>query len=106
MVAGFVTSKVACCGQGPYNGIGLCTPASNVCPNRDVYAYWDAFHPTERANRIIVGQFMHGSTDHITPMNISTILAMDNTQQGLGLPAAAAAASLHPISPWLADVHP
>ncbi|CAD6263128.1 unnamed protein product [Miscanthus lutarioriparius] len=75
---GFVTSKVACCGQGPYNGIGLCTPASNVCPNRDVYAYWDAFHPTERANRIIVGQFMHGSTDHISPMNISTILAMDN----------------------------
>ncbi|CAL5031129.1 unnamed protein product [Urochloa decumbens] len=75
---GFVTAKVACCGQGPYNGIGLCTPASNVCPNRDVYAYWDAFHPTERANRIIVGQFMHGSTDHISPMNISTILAMDN----------------------------
>ncbi|WVZ86340.1 hypothetical protein U9M48_033138 [Paspalum notatum var. saurae] len=75
---GFVTAKVACCGQGPYNGIGLCTPASNVCPNRDVYAYWDAFHPTERANRLIVGQFMHGSTDHISPMNISTILAMDN----------------------------
>ncbi|GJN02396.1 hypothetical protein PR202_ga19742 [Eleusine coracana subsp. coracana] len=75
---GFVTAKVACCGQGPYNGIGLCTPASNVCPNRDVYAYWDAFHPTERANRIIVSQFMHGSTDHISPMNLSTILAMDN----------------------------
>nr|CCI55370.1 PH01B035L11.15 [Phyllostachys edulis] len=74
---GFVTAKVACCGQGPYNGIGLCTPASNVCANRDVYAYWDAFHPTERANRIIVAQFMHGSTDHISPMNISTILAMD-----------------------------
>ncbi|KAL6651010.1 hypothetical protein ACP70R_009935 [Stipagrostis hirtigluma subsp. patula] len=75
---GFVTAKVACCGQGPYNGIGLCTPASNVCPNRDVYAYWDAFHPTERANRIIVGQFMHGSTDHVSPMNVSAILAMDN----------------------------
>ncbi|KAL5213837.1 hypothetical protein ABZP36_002989 [Zizania latifolia] len=74
---GFVTAKVACCGQGPYNGIGLCTPASNVCANRDVYAYWDAFHPTERANRLIVDQLMHGSTDHISPMNISTILAMD-----------------------------
>ncbi|KAM0838359.1 hypothetical protein ACQ4PT_061017 [Festuca glaucescens] len=74
---GFVTAKVACCGQGPYNGIGLCTPASNVCANRDVYAYWDAFHPTERANRIIVGNFMHGTTDHISPMNLSTILAMD-----------------------------
>uniref|UniRef100_J3LZF3 Uncharacterized protein n=1 Tax=Oryza brachyantha TaxID=4533 RepID=J3LZF3_ORYBR len=74
---GFVTAKVACCGQGPYNGIGLCTPASNVCANRDVYAYWDAFHPTERANRLIVAQLMHGSTDHIRPMNLSTILAMD-----------------------------
>ena len=78
--AGFTNVQVACCGQGPYNGIGLCTPASNVCANRDVFAFWDAFHPTERANRIIVGQFMHGSTDHISPMNISTILAMDTNR--------------------------
>ncbi|PKA66465.1 GDSL esterase/lipase [Apostasia shenzhenica] len=73
---GFVTSKIACCGQGPYNGIGLCTPASNLCPNRDIYAFWDPFHPTERANRIIVSQFMTGSTDYMNPMNLSTILAM------------------------------
>ncbi|CAA6666495.1 unnamed protein product [Spirodela intermedia] len=58
---GFVTSKVACCGQGPYNGIGLCTIASSLCPNRNTYAFWDAFHPSERANRIIVSQFMAGS---------------------------------------------
>ena len=75
--AGFTNVQVACCGQGPYNGIGLCTPASNVCTNRDVFAFWDAFHPTERANRIIVGQFMHGDTDYMHPMNLSTILAMD-----------------------------
>ncbi|KAK4397656.1 GDSL esterase/lipase [Sesamum angolense] len=31
---GFTTSKIACCGQGPYNGLGLCTPFSNLCPNR------------------------------------------------------------------------
>ncbi|KAJ7953194.1 GDSL esterase/lipase [Quillaja saponaria] len=29
---GFVTSNVACCGQGPYNGIGLCTPLSKLVP--------------------------------------------------------------------------
>jgi hypothetical protein len=75
-----VTAKVACCGQGPYNGIGLCTPASNVCANKGRLAYWDAFHPMERANRIIIGNFMHGSTDHISPFNISTILAMDDTR--------------------------
>ncbi|GKV07131.1 hypothetical protein SLEP1_g18933 [Rubroshorea leprosula] len=75
---GFVTSKVACCGQGPYNGIGLCTIASNLCPNRDVYAFWDAFHPSERANRFIVQQFMIGSNKYMNPMNLSTILALDS----------------------------
>ncbi|KAL5711719.1 hypothetical protein ACHQM5_013973 [Ranunculus cassubicifolius] len=75
---GFVTSKIACCGQGPYNGIGLCTPASNLCPNRDLYAFWDPFHPSEKANRIIVRQILSGSTDLMHPMNLSTILALDS----------------------------
>ncbi|CAN1233847.1 GDSL esterase/lipase At5g33370 [Linum perenne] len=75
---GFVTSKVACCGQGPYNGLGLCTPASNLCPNRDVYAFWDAFHPSERANGFIVQQILNGSPEVMSPMNLSTILAMDS----------------------------
>ncbi|XP_071708136.1 GDSL esterase/lipase At5g33370-like [Rutidosis leptorrhynchoides] len=74
---GFVTSKVACCGQGPYNGLGLCTPMSNLCPNRDIYAFWDAFHPSERANRLIVDQIMIGATEYMNPMNLSTILALD-----------------------------
>ncbi|MED6181223.1 hypothetical protein PIB30_017419 [Stylosanthes scabra] len=74
---GFTTSKVACCGQGPYNGLGLCTPLSNLCPNRDLYAFWDAFHPSEKANKIIVEQIMSGSTRYMNPMNLSTILALD-----------------------------
>ena len=72
-----MTSKIACCGQGPYNGIGLCTVLSNLCPNRDVYAFWDAFHPTERANRIIVDAILNGSSEVMKPMNLSTILAID-----------------------------
>ncbi|KAK4337651.1 hypothetical protein RND71_042138 [Anisodus tanguticus] len=75
---GFITSKVACCGQGPYNGLGLCTPLSNLCANRDVYAFWDPFHPSERANKIIVQRIMTGSSEYMTPMNLSTILAMDS----------------------------
>ncbi|KAG2696803.1 hypothetical protein I3760_07G076000 [Carya illinoinensis] len=75
---GFITSKVACCGQGPYNGIGLCTPASNLCPNRDVFAFWDPFHPSEKANRLIVDTFMTGSTKYMNPMNLSTIIALDS----------------------------
>ncbi|XP_061340504.1 GDSL esterase/lipase At5g33370-like [Gastrolobium bilobum] len=76
---GFITSKVACCGQGPYNGIGLCTPLSNLCPNRDLYAFWDAFHPSEKANRLIVENIMSGSKTYMNPMNLSTILALDAT---------------------------
>ncbi|RDX91214.1 GDSL esterase/lipase, partial [Mucuna pruriens] len=74
---GFVTSKIACCGQGPYNGIGLCTPLSNLCPNRDLYAFWDAFHPSEKANRLIVEEIMSGSKTYMNPMNLSSILALD-----------------------------
>ncbi|KAJ6697322.1 hypothetical protein OIU85_003671 [Salix viminalis] len=75
---GFITSKIACCGQGPYNGLGLCTVASNLCPNRDVYAFWDPFHPSERANGIITQQILTGDTTYMYPMNLSTILALDS----------------------------
>ncbi|KAM5561782.1 GDSL esterase/lipase LTL1-like [Rosa sericea] len=75
---GFTTSKIACCGQGPYNGLGLCTGVSNLCPNRDLYAFWDPFHPSERANRYIVQNILTGSTEYMNPMNLSTILALDS----------------------------
>ncbi|KAK4573324.1 hypothetical protein RGQ29_031332 [Quercus rubra] len=75
---GFVTSKVACCGQGPYNGLGTCNSLSNLCPNRNAYVFWDPFHPTERANRLIAQQIMTGSTEYMNPMNLSTIMAMDS----------------------------
>ncbi|RZB46534.1 GDSL esterase/lipase isoform D [Glycine soja] len=74
---GFFTSQVACCGQGPYNGLGLCTALSNLCTNREQYAFWDAFHPSEKANRLIVEEIMSGSKAYMNPMNLSTILALD-----------------------------
>ncbi|KAK3198136.1 hypothetical protein Dsin_021551 [Dipteronia sinensis] len=72
---GFTTSKVACCGQGPNSGLGLCTVLSNLCPDRDHYAFWDLFHPSEKANRIIVQQIMSGSIQYMTPKNLTTLLA-------------------------------
>ncbi|GAU38433.1 hypothetical protein TSUD_396130 [Trifolium subterraneum] len=74
---GFVTSKIACCGQGRFNGMGLCTALSNLCPNRDVYAFWDPFHPTQRALEFIVRDIFNGTSDFMSPMNLSTIMAMD-----------------------------
>ena len=78
MHAGFVTSKVACCGQGRYNGVATCNALSNLCPNRDIYAFWDAFHPTQRALGFIVDGIFSGTSDLMTPMNLSTIMAMDS----------------------------
>uniref|UniRef100_A0A1J3DDU8 GDSL esterase/lipase n=1 Tax=Noccaea caerulescens TaxID=107243 RepID=A0A1J3DDU8_NOCCA len=75
---GFVTSKVACCGQGAYNGQGVCTPLSSLCPDRNAYAFWDPFHPTEKATRLIVQQIMTGSVEYMNPMNLSTIMALDS----------------------------
>ncbi|XP_051140112.1 GDSL esterase/lipase At5g33370-like isoform X2 [Andrographis paniculata] len=75
---GFKNSKDACCGQGPYNGLGLCTPFSNVCDNREDYVFWDAFHPTEKANRLIVQGFFNGSGVHMHPVNLNTMLALDS----------------------------
>ncbi|XP_071698702.1 GDSL esterase/lipase LTL1-like [Rutidosis leptorrhynchoides] len=74
---GFVTSKIACCGQGPYNGQGQCTNTSNLCSNRDLHVFWDAFHLSERACSIVVQQMVSGSTDYMSPMNISTIMVLD-----------------------------
>lgn len=68
---------MACCGQGPYNGLGPCTPFSNLCPDRSKYVFWDGFHPTERANRLIVQMMMNGTEKYMNPMNLSTIKAMD-----------------------------
>ncbi|KAK3197879.1 hypothetical protein Dsin_021294 [Dipteronia sinensis] len=75
---GFTTSKVACCGQGPNNGLGLCTVMSNLCGNREQCAFWDSFHPSEKANKIIVQQIMTGSAKYMNPMNLSSIIALDS----------------------------
>ncbi|KAL8188571.1 hypothetical protein R6Q57_029859 [Mikania cordata] len=75
---GFENSNTACCGQGPYNGFGLCTPLSLLCENRDKYVFWDAFHPTERASRFIVEQMMNGDEDYMRPMNLTTIMYLDS----------------------------
>ncbi|XP_021643196.2 GDSL esterase/lipase At5g33370-like [Hevea brasiliensis] len=75
---GFTNSKEACCGQGPYNGLGLCTSSSNLCSNRDEYVFWDPFHPSERVNGYLAQQILNGSTQYMNPMNLSTILALDS----------------------------
>lgn len=67
----------ACCGVGKYNGIdGACRTIGNLCADRSKSVFWDAFHPTEKVNRICNEKFLHGGTDAISPMNLATLLAM------------------------------
>ncbi|KAL8101989.1 hypothetical protein AgCh_033769 [Apium graveolens] len=73
---GFKYSRVACCGQGLYNGVGLCTRFSFLCPDRQDYVFWDAYHPTEKANRIIVQTIYNGSDQYMHPMNLQSIMNM------------------------------
>ncbi|TVU27738.1 hypothetical protein EJB05_19236, partial [Eragrostis curvula] len=75
---GFANAKDACCGHGRFNAMAPCNLVARLCADRDAYVFWDAFHPTERANRLIVQQFMTGSVDVISPMNLSTVLAVDH----------------------------
>ncbi|XP_024969050.1 GDSL esterase/lipase At5g33370-like [Cynara cardunculus var. scolymus] len=74
---GFETATDACCGQGPYNGLGLCTVLSNLCPNRETHVFWDGYHPSERANRLIVQEIFNGSMKYVKPLNLSTLMALD-----------------------------
>ncbi|KAH9304408.1 hypothetical protein KI387_008812 [Taxus chinensis] len=75
---GFVDSTNACCGQGENNGVGLCTAASNVCSNRDTHLYWDSYHPSERANKIIVDQFFEGSSSVMSPLNLRQMMKFED----------------------------
>ncbi|CAL1397802.1 unnamed protein product [Linum trigynum] len=73
---GFTETRVACCGQGPYNGLGQCTPASNLCPNRDEYVFWDPTNPTDRAVGLFAEAILNGPADVVFPMNLNSMLAM------------------------------
>lgn len=73
---GFTNVMDACCGQGPNNGLGLCTRASNICANRDAYLFWDNFHPSEKANRIIVDGFFQGSSSVMSPINLTQMMQL------------------------------
>ncbi|CAI0468307.1 unnamed protein product [Linum tenue] len=75
---GFTEARVACCGQGPYNGLGQCTPASNLCPNRDEYVFWDSTNPTDKAEGLFVEGILSGPADVVFPINLNTMLAMEH----------------------------
>ncbi|XP_020596309.1 GDSL esterase/lipase EXL3-like [Phalaenopsis equestris] len=53
-VYGFEVSNKGCCGTGEIEASILCNPKSPTCLDDTKYVFWDSYHPTERAYKIIV----------------------------------------------------
>lgn len=50
---GLSVTNRGCCGVGRNNGQITCLPFQTPCPNRNVFLFWDAFHPTEAFNTVV-----------------------------------------------------
>jgi phospholipase/lecithinase/hemolysin len=59
--AGFTTSDTSCCGVDTKVG-GLCLPDSTPCRDRKAYVFWDAYHTSDAANRVIADRLWDDMT--------------------------------------------
>lgn len=55
-ISGFDFSNIGCCGTGTIEVAFLC---KYTCTNVSEYVFWDSFHFTEDAYRIIVRDFLN-----------------------------------------------
>ncbi|KAK8919435.1 GDSL esterase/lipase [Platanthera zijinensis] len=62
---GFKVINNGCCGFGRNLGQTTRLPFQTPCPNRAEYVFWDAFHPTEKVNAILVTRAFNGSGDAV-----------------------------------------
>ncbi|XP_062119472.1 GDSL esterase/lipase EXL3-like [Humulus lupulus] len=51
---GFTISKKGCCGTGLIEAALTCNPFDTTCVDATKYVFWDAYHPTEKAYKVIV----------------------------------------------------
>ncbi|CAO2203021.1 unnamed protein product [Urochloa humidicola] len=74
---GFTVLDRGCCGVGRNNGQITCLPLQRPCDDRSAYMFWDAFHPTEAANRIYAAKaFGSNNTAEVYPINVSQLAAL------------------------------
>ncbi|PUZ57532.1 hypothetical protein GQ55_5G439800 [Panicum hallii var. hallii] len=74
---GFTVLDRGCCGVGRNNGQITCLPLQRPCDDRSAYMFWDAFHPTEAANRIYAARaFGSNNTAEVYPINVSQLAAL------------------------------
>ncbi|XP_010247794.1 PREDICTED: GDSL esterase/lipase At5g22810-like [Nelumbo nucifera] len=56
---GFLEARKACCGTGTIETSLLCNSLSiGTCTNATEYVFWDGFHPSEAANKILADELL------------------------------------------------
>ncbi|KAK9124016.1 hypothetical protein Sjap_013618 [Stephania japonica] len=56
---GFVEARKACCGTGMMETSVLCNERSvGTCANATGYVFWDGFHPSEAANKVLADDLL------------------------------------------------
>ncbi|XP_075635740.1 GDSL esterase/lipase At5g22810 [Castanea sativa] len=56
---GFFEARRGCCGTGLLETSILCNPKSvGTCANASEYVFWDSFHPSEAANKILADNLL------------------------------------------------
>ncbi|CAO2161923.1 unnamed protein product [Urochloa humidicola] len=74
---GFTVLDRGCCGVGRNNGQITCLPLQRPCDDRAAYMFWDAFHPTEAANRVYAAKaYGSNNTAEVYPINVRQLAAL------------------------------
>ncbi|KAL8030733.1 hypothetical protein ABFX02_14G304800 [Erythranthe guttata] len=55
---GFEVSDRGCCGTGNLEVVVLCNKYSGTCGDDSKYVFWDSYHPTEKAYKVLVDQVL------------------------------------------------
>ncbi|KAI9101410.1 hypothetical protein K1719_023892 [Acacia pycnantha] len=66
----FTVIDRGCCGIGRNQGQITCLPLEAPCPNRNQYAFWDAFHPSQAAAYVFSWRAVNGPPSDSYPINI------------------------------------
>ncbi|EEF33731.1 GDSL esterase/lipase At5g03820 [Ricinus communis] len=64
---GFFEARRACCGTGTLETSVLCNARSlGTCSDATQYVFWDGFHPSEAANKVLAGDLLAQGFDLIS----------------------------------------
>ncbi|GAB4840362.1 GDSL esterase/lipase 6 [Ancistrocladus abbreviatus] len=73
---GFTNVTSACCGGGPLGGSLQCGKEGySICSNPNRFLFWDYFHPSEHAYKLISKALWSGNQSRIQPINLKSLVS-------------------------------